>query len=102
MSECSNCALWKMFDDYPTMGTCKRSGGCTSAGFWCQAHQPKAAKSQAEPRTREPLDIKAAAEKVLAANGYRVDIASVQRIVRCGYGDAAKVIEYLKENGRIG
>jgi hypothetical protein len=106
-----------MFDDYPTMGTCKRSGGCTSAGVWCHAHQPKAVKPQAEPRTptipRRQADIEAAitqamkefdaakaADRVMKS-GITIDIITVQGLLRCQYRQAAAVIELLKSQGRI-
>ncbi len=101
MSECSNCGRWRQLADYPTMGDCLASGGSTTAGYVCNKHEPAAvAVAKAQRRPRE-IDIAAAADKAIAAGLPRIDIISVQALIKCQYRQAAEIVELLKTQGRI-
>jgi hypothetical protein len=101
MSECSNCARWRRLADYPTMGDCLANGGNTAAGYVCNHHEPAAVAPVKAERKPRQIDIAAAADRVMDAGLPRIDIISVQALIKCQYRQAAEIIELLKEQGRI-
>lgn len=101
MSECSNCGRWRIDKVFVTTGLCLWSDEYTSSHYVCNHHEPAAVtvpKAQRQPRQ---IDIAAAADRVMDAGLPRIDIISVQALIKCQYRQAAEIIELLKEQGRI-
>lgn len=102
MSACDNCQYWRRIKDFQ-MGDCKLGGVTTSAGNVCPKHTP-AGVAQARERVDQEVaafDVVKAADKVMKAGLPRIDIMSVQAALRCQYRQAAEVVRFLADSGRV-
>ena len=99
---CDSCARWTRSKDFPTTGVCPLRGD-TAAGYtcgsWIPSGEPQAAPLP--PPEKKPFDYRGSAAKVLAAGGV-ISPVSVQRLLRCTYGQAAIIIDDLRQQGKIG
>lgn len=101
MSECSNCGRWRIDKVFVTTGLCQWGDEYTSAHYVCNHHEPATVAPVKAERQPRQIDIAAAADRVMDAGLPRIDIVSVQALIKCQYRQAAAVIELLKSQGRI-